>query len=127
MTKFKCVYYWEITNWNKNSSDGFLLPRVVSKEKHIVLPVDKYKLPAWSIRVIQLTLNAEHLTQFLSKFSIIREPGDVQGSPHWSWLVNLNLIKWLHEEGLTFVFSRLNYTHLNESSSCRIILSCILQ
>lgn len=36
-----------------------LLPGVVAQEKHIVLPVDKYKLPAWSQRVIQLSFEAK--------------------------------------------------------------------
>ena len=55
----------------------YLLPRVVSKEKCIVLPVDKYKLPAWSTRVFQLSLYAKHLSQLLSQLLIATEPGDV--------------------------------------------------
>lgn len=55
----------------------YLLPRVISKEKYIILPVDKYKLPAWSMRVFQLSLDSKHLSQLLSQLLIAAEPGDV--------------------------------------------------
>ena len=67
----------------------YLLPRIVSKEKNIILPVDKYKLPAWSKRVFQLSLNSEHLCQLLPQLMIAAEPGYVKWAPNWTGFVNL--------------------------------------
>jgi len=67
----------------------YLLPGVISKEKYIILPVDKYKLPAWSMRVFQFPLNSEHLSQFSSQLMIAAEPGDVQWAPNRPWFIDL--------------------------------------
>ena len=53
------------------------LPGVVPKKKNIILPVNKYKLPAWSHRVLQLTFKAKHASKFNTQLVVAAEFGEI--------------------------------------------------
>lgn len=68
---------------------GYLLPGVVTKEKNIILTVNKYKLPAWSLRILQQAFKAKHVSKLTSQLIIAAEFGDIQWSSKGPWFVNL--------------------------------------
>lgn len=67
------------------------LPGVIAKEKNVILPVNKYKLPAWSHWVLQLAFKAKHASKLTPQLMVAAEIGDVKWSPEGPWLVNLSL------------------------------------
>ena len=73
----------------KKNNDGNSRPGVITKEKNIILPVYKYKLPAWSQGVLQLAFKAKHLSQLTTQLMVATKFGDIQWPTKGPWLVNL--------------------------------------
>ena len=53
------------------------LPGVITKEKNIILPVNEYKLPAWSQRVLQLAFKAKHSSKLPAQLMVAAEFRDI--------------------------------------------------
>ena len=64
-------------------------PGAITKEKNIILPVDEYKLPAWSQGVLQLAFEAKHARKLTAQLIVAAEFGDIQWPTKGPWLVNL--------------------------------------
>lgn len=59
----------------ENSEDKNLRPGIITKEKNIILPVNKYKLPAWSQRILQLAFKAKHMSKLTTQLMVTAELG----------------------------------------------------
>ena len=68
---------------------GDLRPGAITKEKNIILSVYKYKLPAWSHRVLQLAFKAKHSSEFTTQLMVAAEFSDIQWPSKGPWLINL--------------------------------------
>lgn len=68
---------------------GYLLPGVITKEENIILTVNEYKLPAWSLRILQQAFKAKHASKLTSQLIIAAKFGDIQWSSKGLWFVNL--------------------------------------
>ena len=66
-----------------------LLPGIITNKKNIILPVDKYKLPAWSQRVFQLAFEAKQTPKLTPELRVTVEFGNVQWPPKGPRFINL--------------------------------------
>lgn len=57
--------------------NGNSRPGVIPEQKNIILPVNEYKLPAWSHRVLQLAFKAKHASELTAQLIVAAELGDI--------------------------------------------------
>ena len=54
-----------------------LRPGVIAEKENIILPVNEYKLPAWSQRILQIAFKAKHMSKLTTQFNVTAEFGYV--------------------------------------------------
>jgi hypothetical protein len=70
-----------------------LLPWIIANKEGVIFVIHKHKLPAWSLRVIQQTVQIKQPSQLSSKLRIVLKLLYVYWSPYTSKLVDLGSTK----------------------------------
>lgn len=92
----QCTWREELGSRNENREQADLLPWIITKQKSIILSINKDDLPPWLFRILQKVLQVKFLSKPLSEFCIIWEISDIQWSPWHTSLMDLNKRSTFH-------------------------------